>query len=53
MHADSPVLREKKNGGSGIRGDDAGEEIDRICSCLYPEWVYIVPGNMPTNFGTD
>ena len=47
------LYQEKKEWGSGIREDDGGEEIDRICSCLYMEWVYIVPGNIPTKFGTD
>ena len=39
--------------GSGIRGDDTGEEGDHIFSYMYLELVYTVYGNMPTNFGAN
>ena len=39
--------------GSGIRGDDTGEEGDHIFSYLHLEWVHGVPGNILANFGAN
>ena len=46
-------IKKIKNVGSCIRGIDGGKDIDQILSYMYLEWVYIVLGNVCTNFETD